>query len=86
MSERKDDHAVEIDVLKAHRRDVPQQFRVDFSTGLPLPEVEGPLQMTRVIGHHEIRADREAVRLGAEFLLTLTPSRSRAAWRICRCS
>jgi len=34
--------------------------------------------MTRVIGHHEIRAERKAVGLGAELFLTLAPCGSRA--------
>ena len=69
VGERKNDDAVEIDVLEAHWRDVPQQFRVDFSPRLPLPGVERALQTIRVVRHHEIRTEREAVRLGAEFLL-----------------
>lgn len=71
VREWEDDDAIEIDVLEAHRRDVPQEFRVDFSPRLPLPKVEGALQMASIVGHDEIRAEREAVRLGAELLLTL---------------
>jgi len=36
VREREDDDAVEVDVLEAHRRDVSQEFRVDFSPRLPL--------------------------------------------------
>jgi len=51
------------------------QFRIYLAAGLPFPGIERALQMARVIGHHEIRAQRETVGLGAEFFLAFAPGR-----------
>jgi hypothetical protein len=69
---RKHDHAVEIDMFKAHRRDKALEFFIDLAAELPFPSVEHALQMARVIGHHEIRAQRQRVGLGAGYTPNLT--------------
>jgi hypothetical protein len=49
VSKWEDDDPIEVDVLEAHRGDVPQEFRVYFSPGLPLPEVKGPENLKDVV-------------------------------------
>jgi len=76
--ERKHDHAVEVDMLKAHGRDVPQDGAIDFPPRRFAPGIECALQDARVIGHHEIRAERQAVGLGGEFLMAPSAGGTRA--------
>ena len=40
---RKDDHAIEIDMLKAHGRDEVLQFGIDFAAGLLFPGIKRAL-------------------------------------------
>jgi hypothetical protein len=53
-----DQDAPKINALKAHRRDVMRDLRVNFSALRP-PAVKGRLDMTRIPGHHQIRHQGE---------------------------
>ena len=66
-----DDHAVEVDLVKTHRRDKSLDRGGDLAAGFA-PRIERALQATRVVGHDEIRAQRETVRLGSEFFIAPT--------------
>ena len=49
----------EIDVLESHRRNESWIRRIDVASPRIAPGIERTLQATRVICHHEIRAQRE---------------------------
>ena len=69
MIKRKHDHAVEIDMYKPHRGNESLNRRIDLATRSLAPGIEGALQVACIVGHHEVRAERETVRLGRKFLL-----------------
>ena len=70
--------AVEVDLLKAHRGDVSLDERVDSSAQGLAPRIECALQAARVVGHHEIGAQCEAMGLGREFLAAPAAGGARA--------
>ncbi len=65
-------------MFKAHRRDEALNRRIDLAAGLPFPGIECALQTARVVGHHQIRAQRQTVRLRAELLLAFATGGARA--------
>src|SRR5713226_4915951 len=75
---RKHDHAVEVDMFKAHRGDESLSGRIDLAARSLAPGIERALQGVRVVGHHEIRAQRQTVGLRSEFLLAFATGGARA--------
>jgi len=67
-AERKGEHAVEVDVLEPHRRQVSCRRSIDLTLPCGLPTIKSPLHLVCVPGHHQIRHECERARLCAQLL------------------
>jgi hypothetical protein len=73
-SERKSEHAVEVDVLKAHRGQVTQYLSVDLTLTHGSPAIEHGLHLMCIPGHDEVRDECERTGLRVQFLCASSAS------------